>query len=662
MSKNETTLSIVTKVQLLDVMLGSVKGRDGEWSVLYLDSFTTQIMSNICGISDLLDYGISLVDNISNMSRQNAGQHAAICFITPTDENVNTLVSSFSTKLLGKKNSGNMAVHIFFSSTPLPHHIEEIKRCSGLINKLQTLKEANVEYVLFPDSRGFTTGPDNALQRFFSHGAELCGSYEDNVMILCQRLASLFVTMKEMPSIRYRAGLLPGDEYPSGLDARLLLPQRLAVELHQQLENYQDLNQIPEGETCELIIIDRGFDAVAPIIHEWTYESMIHDILDRPESLSGRVYTCTTSSESGLKEHVLDEKDAIFTSLRHKHFAEATKEITGYMDGLMSTSRLHRSKNKSVRDMDLKSMAKLVQSLPKYQDDLRTLNVHVDIASELNKHIDASRLTDFGALEQDIVCGDATSKELITFLSSNQLMDSLDKLRLLLCYSSTHLEKLDEVRESQWQKLARLDRNDMRCLKNLEYLGIPVCKRSRGSLSGISFGRKKKNAIRRDKNILGVNNQEYTLSRFVPLLAEKMEELISGKISEDEYPYVRPPRSPTVSSSYSESSLSYDGSQPKELQSKGGIVSFRTLRPGGTWTGKGNSASEHSDSKKKGRVAAPLQGRIFIYVIGGFTYSELRVVHHLSSKLNKDVFIGGTSLIKPKNFIEDLRLLDVCLK
>ena len=113
-----------------------------------------------------------------------------------------------------------------------------------------------------------------------------------------------------------------------------------------------------------------------------------------------------------------------------------------------------------------------------------------------------------------------------------------------------------------------------------------------------------------------------------------------------------------MSSSYSESSLSCDGSQQKEsMSSRGGITSFRTLRAGSTW--KGNSASDYSDGKKRGKVAAPLQGRIFIFVIGGFTYSELRVVHHLSSKLNKDIFIGGTSLVKSKQFLEDLRSLDV---
>lgn len=57
-SDTETTLSAVTKMHVLDVMLGSVK-EDGEWAVLLLDKFTTRIMSNICGISDLLDYGVS---------------------------------------------------------------------------------------------------------------------------------------------------------------------------------------------------------------------------------------------------------------------------------------------------------------------------------------------------------------------------------------------------------------------------------------------------------------------------------------------------------------------------------------------------------------------------------------------------------------------------
>lgn len=39
-------------------MLGGLKV-EGTWSVLVLDSFTTQMLSNVCGVSDLLDYGVS---------------------------------------------------------------------------------------------------------------------------------------------------------------------------------------------------------------------------------------------------------------------------------------------------------------------------------------------------------------------------------------------------------------------------------------------------------------------------------------------------------------------------------------------------------------------------------------------------------------------------
>lgn len=33
------------------------------------------------------------------------------------------------------------------------------------------------------------------------------------------------------------------------------------------------------GETCEVVIMDRGFDPVAPVIHDWTYEPLVYDLL-----------------------------------------------------------------------------------------------------------------------------------------------------------------------------------------------------------------------------------------------------------------------------------------------------------------------------------------------------------------------------------------------
>lgn len=60
--------------------------------------------------------------------------------------------------------------------------------------------------------------------------------------------------------------------------------------------------QVPSVLTC------RGFDAVAPVIHEWTYEAMAYDLL----GLEGNVFQYTAETAGGKaeqKEHLLDERD-----------------------------------------------------------------------------------------------------------------------------------------------------------------------------------------------------------------------------------------------------------------------------------------------------------------------------------------------------------------
>lgn len=280
-------------------MLGSIQGANrresNKYAILYLDAFTTQILSNICGIADLLDYGISLVDNITNTKPTKQDK---VYFVTPTDPNI---------ALLTNKHKHNSNVHVFFTTAPTPFQLEDIKKSSQLLGHLVTLKEANVEYVINPDARGFTTGPEDALARFYCHGAELLPEYDEEMYQVANRLASLFVTMKEMPSIRYRAALPPeSHEYPHGLESRLLVTQRLALEVSKLLEHYQESSQVPEGETCELIIVDRGMDAVAPIVHEWTYESMVYDLLSEELTEGRNVY----------QGHVLNDKDAMFVKVR----------------------------------------------------------------------------------------------------------------------------------------------------------------------------------------------------------------------------------------------------------------------------------------------------------------------------------------------------------
>lgn len=137
----------------------------------------------------------------------------------------------------------------------------------------------NLEYLLV-DSRTFVTAEEGALRTFFGAAVDSSTSYRAEIEVMTARLASVFATLREMPAIRFRAATPPGEEFPPGLESRLLVAQRIAVELNERLAGLQRQGLLPERETCELVLTDRGFDTVAPVIHEWTYEAMALDLLE----------------------------------------------------------------------------------------------------------------------------------------------------------------------------------------------------------------------------------------------------------------------------------------------------------------------------------------------------------------------------------------------
>ncbi|KAL6778992.1 SEC1 [Auxenochlorella protothecoides x Auxenochlorella symbiontica] len=644
---SETVLTGVTRSRLLDELLGST-GNDGvkRWAVLLLDPVTTRVFSSAAGIADLLDYGVSLVDDVLKQ-REPLTTLSGVYFVAPTPEAVARIIEDFGTS----RKPLYRDAYLFFSSPLPPELLQRLRGCPGLLARLRTIKEVNLEYLVL-NRRTFSTAQDGALRTFFGAGAELAPAYAYEISVAATRLASLFASLKEMPAIRFRAAIPPGDDFPPGLEIRLLVAQRVALELHERLLILQHAGLVPEADTCELVITDRGADPVAPIIHEWTYEAMAHDLLG-PDLGSNNVFSYEAETQGGKterKEHVLDDRDALFSELRFTHFAEATTRISQLLDEFRQKNKAASFKGEG--GADLKSMGRLVRALPQYREQLSKLGAHVELATRLTASVDASRLTEFGKLEQDLVYGDATSKEVIALLSQSGSIPPAEKVRLLMCYSATHLEKMDPVREQQWQKVAGLRPADLAVVTNLEYLGVPVYKRSKGMVS-LGFGRKRHRAIRKDREG-SEDDQQYALSRFVPLLHELVEDAAANRLSTDEYPWVQPPSSPGSSRAPSSAEAT-----PKSMM--GGVASARTLRTTGNWARSKPSGNldrtESGNMSVQSGVGGGPNRRIFVFVVGGTTYSEVRAVHRLSKKLNRDVFLGSTGIETPVQFLDDLASL-----
>ena len=78
------------------------------------------------------------------------------------------------------------------------------------------------------------------------------------------------------------------------------------------------------GSGCDLIIVDRGHDPVAPVIHPFHYASITHDLVP----MSNGVFKYTWKDAKGEEqssEHVVDSTDSLWADLRHTHVAEVVE-------------------------------------------------------------------------------------------------------------------------------------------------------------------------------------------------------------------------------------------------------------------------------------------------------------------------------------------------
>jgi syntaxin-binding protein 1 len=176
---------------------------------------------------------------------------------------------------------------------------------------------------------------------------------------------------------------------------------------------------------------------------------------------------------------------------------------------------------------------------------------------------------------------------------------------------------------------------------------------------------------------MGEDESQYSLSRFVPVLAEVLENAASGRLSQEEYPYVRPPGSPSAASGsgfgyqqqqYSQqsgattNSAEYSGGESDGTpRGTAGVASFRTLRSTGNWAKKASSGGSGAVVPGESRPLGAVTGgggdgssRMIAFVIGGFTFSELRVAHRMTARTGRDVLLGGTSVQTPINFIQQV--------
>jgi hypothetical protein len=578
---------------------------------------------------DIVEHGVSVVEGLEK-SREPLPALEAIYLLAPDADSVARVVADFA----DERAPQYAAAHLYFTGRVGDAQLAAVAACAALKRRCKTFKELYVDYLAY-ESRVFHLDRPGALVALFSPDSKTLKTEQAAVV---GKLASLCAAVDEYPDVRYSkrhplAGALAG-----------LLADRLAA-----------MGRIAGGplagaraERATLLLLDRTEDVAGPLLHEFTYQAMVYDLLGvaahgARHDLYEYEFKSSKTGGAAKKDVLLAETDAVWRQLRHSHIAEAINWVIEELNAFLKNNKAANFKKSEVTSVA--DMTEALRAMPEYKEMLAKYELHVSVADACMKQFGHAALTDVAAVEQGLATGEDADgkpyKNAITQLSPLLADDAVspdDKLRLLALFLVTQ-EGVEEKTRKKLVETAQLDAAGEDALANLTYLGVSLKKASlKAKLLAAAAGSKKK------KGKAAIEDEvPYELSRFQPVLRDIIENLVNDELSETQYP-----RSAAAADDDDDDDLA--AAKKKKAAKAGTSLKSGSGAPKSKWASKKAGAKESTDQQ----FAGP---RIIIFVAGGVTFAEIRIVYELSIKLKRDIIIGSTHILTPREFLKSLKEL-----
>lgn len=600
-----------------DRLLGLVDSVPGERKIIILDDWTLRVVDAVCSLHDLLDSGAFLVEALGKR-RQPYPTMQAVYFVAPTAESIDALAKDFERD----RSAAPPYAEVHILSTGRMGE-EQMRRLAGspIVSFVRTLKEVYLDFLAL-EARVFTTGSDARLLRPGYAGQTAALADIDR---LARQIAAAAVTMGERPIVRYHRSARDQGQ----------LAQRTAVLLNDMLDQYLSGNTgfVPRAGAVqgEVLVVARTVDLIAPVLHEFTYQAMATDLLaSTPDPQQQPLLTNGNRYRHGAKTVILDEGDALWTALRHTHIADCSATITQRFRTFVSENKAaarQLQQKKGTTSGDVVSLAQLkdiMGALGEFQEMKAQFTLHMDIAEKCFAVMERKGLMPAAKVEQKLACGvDADGGAVrdhwalaTQLLSSNQTLTSPDRARLLCLYLAAWGGGLQEPEKRRLIETANLAPPELAGVKRFATLAQGHWCPGKGD--------------RRSK-FAQEGEEQYEVSRFVPQVQLILEDAARGTLSPEGFPAVSGSRAPSQSQQ-----------QQQRLPSQGVAASLRARPPSLDSTGPQSTQTQGG------------QRSVWMFIVGGATWSEARACYATSQRTRTDCFLGSTHMISPEDFLRDL--------
>uniref|UniRef100_A0A7N6AV74 Sec1 family domain-containing protein 1 n=1 Tax=Anabas testudineus TaxID=64144 RepID=A0A7N6AV74_ANATE len=436
------------------------------WKVLIYDRFGQDIISPLLSVKELRDMGITL-HLLLHSDRDPIPDVPAIYFVMPTEENIDRICQDLRNQLYE-------SYYLNFISAISRSKLEDIASAALAANAVSQVTKVFDQYLNFitlEDDMFILCHQNKELISYHAiNRADIQDTDMEAIMdTIVDSLFCFFVTLGAVPIIRC----------PRGNAAEMV-----AVKLDKKLrENLRDArNSLFTGDNISagqfsfqrplFVLADRNVDMATPLHHTWTYQALIHDVLDfhlnrvmmeegagaepspagaRPKKKNRKSYDLTAADKFWQKhkgspfpevaESVQEELDAYRAQEDEVKRLKSIMGLEGEDEGAISMLSDNTAK-----------LTSAVSSLPELLEKKRLIDLHTNVATAVLDHIKSRKLDVYFEYEEKLMSKSTLDKSLLDIISDPDAGTPEDKMRLFLIYYITAQQAPSESDLEQYKK------------------------------------------------------------------------------------------------------------------------------------------------------------------------------------------------------------------
>lgn len=387
-----------------------------EMKALVLDLDTLATVSLVISQTEVLEKDVFFIETIEKLTIPKGSDRLshlkAIIIVRPSEENLTQLKRALEYPKYDK-------FFIYFTNKISEKALKELAEAdrseviSSVIEIFSDISPVNHDL--------FTMNIPNVISLT---NENVWGDNEKKLLgVIGEKLFAALLTMRKFPVIRFQNS-----------SKRC---QELAYEVHRLLREDPDLMAVRPGtghkltienvdQSAVLLIIDRREDPVTPLLHQWTYQAMLHELLS------------IDNNKVQLKQYSGPEREVPLSCVQDDFYKEFMFSNFGDLsEGIKSLVMEFHGKQKVGQNVEtIDDMKRFVNDYPEFSRIAGNVSKHVSLTSEIDIKIKKRMLLDVSELEQDIACNENKNEQYRKILEilRDGRFNQMDKLKLVLLF------------------------------------------------------------------------------------------------------------------------------------------------------------------------------------------------------------------------------------